>query len=306
MILAAGLSPAWQQILEFESVHVGSVNRALTATWCASGKVLNVARALHQLDAPAQMLCIAGGKSGEAIRSEFARDGIDAQWIDAGTPTRICTTILDRATGETTELVENAAACDVTVFDEFARAYAAAAAQADFAVVTGSLPPNAPAGFVHRLMSSAQVPTLLDIRGQELLDVLPLQPLVVKPNRHELGDTVGRDLTDDGELVAAMRELNGRGAQWVVISDGGRALWATSREATHRLQPPQVQVVNPIGCGDCLTAGLIDGLQRGIEFVEALRWSVAVAAANAERLLPADIELNRVRELHGLVVTDRA
>lgn len=306
MILAAGLSPAWQQILEFESVHVGSVNRALTATWCASGKVLNVARALRKLEAPARTLCIAGGRTGEAIRSEFARDGIDAQWIDADTPTRICTTILDRATGETTELVENAAACDRAVFDEFARGYVAAVARCRFAVFTGSLPPNSPPGFMHRLVSAAHVPTLLDIRGPDLLDVLPLQPLVVKPNRFELGQTVGRELTDDPGLVAAMRELNGRGAQWVVISDGGRTLWATSREATYRLQPPRVQVVNPIGCGDCLTAGLVDGLQRGIDFVEALRWGVAVAAANAERLLPADFELHRVRELHGLVETDRA
>ena len=124
-------------------------------------------------------------------------------------------------------------------------------------------------------------------------------------DEHDLGEHVGEvepgNDDVDGELVAAMRELNGRGAQWVVISDGGRTLWATSREAAYRLQPPRVQVVNPIGCGDCLTAGLVDGLQRGIEFVEALRWGVAVAAANAEQLLPADFELARVTELHAQV-----
>lgn len=304
MILAAGLSPAWQQILEFDAVHVGRVNRAERATWCASGKVLNVARALHHLGAPAQTLCIAGGMSGDAIRSEFARDGIDAQWVDAGAATRICTTILNRTTGETTELVENAAACATRVFDEFARAYAGAAAQADFAVLTGSLPPNAPAGFVQRLMTSARVPTLLDIRGRELLDVLPLKPLAVKPNRHELAETVGQELTDDAALLGAMRQINGRGADWVVISDGGRALWATSREAAYRLQPPRVSVVNPIGCGDCLTAGLVDGLQRGLEFVDALQWGVAVAAANAERLLPADFEVGRVTESYASVAVD--
>src|SRR4051794_13104171 len=119
MILAAGLSPAWQQILEFEAVHVGSVNRAVRATWGASGKVLNVARALRKLDAPSQTLCIAGGMSGAAIRSEFTRDGIAAQWIDAGAPTRICTTILDQSTGETTELVENAAPCTAAALAEF-------------------------------------------------------------------------------------------------------------------------------------------------------------------------------------------
>ena len=74
-------------------------------------------------------------------------------------------------------------------------------------------------------------------------------------------------------------------------------MWATSRDASHRLQPPCVTIVNPIGCGDCLTAGLADALARNVPFVEALQWGVAVAAANAERLLPADFARDRVREL---------
>src|SRR5688572_18469864 len=97
MILAAGMSPARQQILEFDAVQLGRVNRAVRATWCASGKVLNVSRALHRLGAGTQTICIAGGMSGWAIIAEFKRIGIAAEWIDAGASTRICTTILDRA-----------------------------------------------------------------------------------------------------------------------------------------------------------------------------------------------------------------
>ena len=49
VILAAGLTPAWQQILVFERFSPGEVNRATQAVWCASGKVLNVGCALHHL-----------------------------------------------------------------------------------------------------------------------------------------------------------------------------------------------------------------------------------------------------------------
>ncbi|MFO1095858.1 MAG: hypothetical protein U0992_21515 [Planctomycetaceae bacterium] len=116
-------------------------------------------------------------------------------------------TILDRATGETTELVENAAACDVTVFDEFyAGLYRGGCSSRFRCRHRLAAAECAPAAFVHRLMSSAQVPTLLDIRGRELLDVLPSQPLVVKPEPTRARRHRG-DLTDDGELVAAMREL---------------------------------------------------------------------------------------------------
>jgi len=301
MILAAGMSPAWQQILEFDAVHVGRVNRAVSATWCASGKVLNVGRALHRLSAPACTLCAVGGPSGDSIRREFNLAGIPACWIEAGAATRVCTTVLDRRTGETTELVENAAPSRMEAFELFAEAFAEEARSADSVVVAGSFPQNAPEGFVRRLLSSCRKPVLLDIRGAELLQVLDLTPFLIKPNRHELAETVGRELSGDDDLLAAMRDMNQRGATWVVISDGGRALWASSHDAAWRLEPPKVSVVNPIGCGDCLTAGVADGLARGETFVDALRWGVAVAAANAEELIPAQFDVARARELYESV-----
>lgn len=297
MILAAGMSPAWQQILEFDAVQVGRVNRARQATWCASGKVLNVGRALRLLGTKSRTLCAVGGTSGDSIRNEFHAAGIPASWIDAGAATRVCTTVLDRSTGETTELVENAAPCQGNAFDRFASAFDSEASAADLIVVTGSFPQNAPGDFVRRLVSSSRKPVLLDIRGTELLQVLDLGPFLIKPNRHELGETVGRELSDDDDLLSAMREMNQRGATWVVISDGGRALWASSHDEAWRLEPPKVSVVNPIGCGDCLTAGIADAVSRRERFVDALRWGIAVAAANAEQLIPAQFDVARANEL---------
>ena len=58
-ILAAGLTPAWQQVLVFDAFTPGAVNRAREVHWCASGKVLNAARALHHLGGPARALTVA-------------------------------------------------------------------------------------------------------------------------------------------------------------------------------------------------------------------------------------------------------
>ncbi|MCA9111146.1 MAG: hypothetical protein KDA52_14435, partial [Planctomycetaceae bacterium] len=88
MIVAAGLSPAWQQILVFDAVAVGEVNRAREVNWCASGKVLNVARALNSLGADVDTVCPVGGQAGESIRAEFAADEIPAQWITTASATR--------------------------------------------------------------------------------------------------------------------------------------------------------------------------------------------------------------------------
>ena len=116
---------------------------------------------------------------------------------------------------------------------------------------------------------------------------LPHRPLVVKPNREELGHTVLRELSTDEDVWQAMLEINARGAEWVVVTNGASEVFATHGEERLRFQPPRVHVVNPIGCGDCFTAGLAWALQRGEEMQSAIRTGIAAAAQNAEQLLPA-------------------
>ena len=97
MILAAGLTPAWQQVLVFDAFTPGAVNRARQVHWCASGKVLNVARALHQLGGRSKALAPVGGTLGQVIPRDFDRLGIAARWVEVGHPTRVCTTTWARA-----------------------------------------------------------------------------------------------------------------------------------------------------------------------------------------------------------------
>ena len=42
MIVAAGLSPAWQQVMQFDTFQPGEVNRAREVFWYGSGKTLKV------------------------------------------------------------------------------------------------------------------------------------------------------------------------------------------------------------------------------------------------------------------------
>ena len=113
MIVSAGLSPAWQQILQFDHFRPHEVNRAKAAQWCASGKAVNAGIALHHLcggrnDATLTISTL-GGLAFDAFEAEFADLRVPRRWIRTQSPTRICTTILDKSTGTATELVENVA-----------------------------------------------------------------------------------------------------------------------------------------------------------------------------------------------------
>ena len=80
------------------------------------------------------------------------------------------------------------------------------------------------------------------------------------------------------------------------MSQGEGELWAGGGGAIHRFIPPTIEVVNPIGCGDCLAAGVAWAMEQGSEMLEAIRFGMGAAAENAAMLLPSRLNLQRVRE----------
>jgi len=294
MILAAGLTPTWQQIYSFDHFRAAEVNRASQVARCASGKVLNVGIALNQLKAESRVLSIVGRADRDAMDRDFVAMGMSVRWIETIAATRTCTSILDRCSGTTTELVENAGIVTEEELGRFRAAFLEEAVGADFVILTGSLPAGTPASFHRDLLESVHCPVLLDTRGEELLLALDRRPLVVKPNREELAATFGKSLVSEEDLQGAMAEVNDRGAQWVVVSEGGHAVWVRGGGRVYRLDPPQLaRVVNPIGCGDVLAAGIAAALVRGDEPLDAVRFGIAAAAESALELLPARFDPSR-------------
>jgi tagatose 6-phosphate kinase len=305
MILTAGLTPAWQQIMIFRNFRYGEVNRACEVHWHAQGKSLNAAIAAHHLGGPSLTLATVGGPPLAQIDREMTELGVPRRWIVTESATRVCTTILDRATGEMTELVENGKPLKPDELDAFRRAYAEEAAKAKVAVISGSLPEGTPNSYYRELLERTPCPAVLDFRGEGLLAALDLKPLVVKPNREELAQTVGKALNDDRQLLGAMRSLNRRGAQWVVVTQGGEPVWVTSMSEAYRLHPlPVDEVVNPIGSGDALAAGIAWAIRDGRSVIDAVRLGMAAAAENLRRLETGRLDPSRVQEQAKIVCAE--
>ncbi|HVW36032.1 MAG TPA: PfkB family carbohydrate kinase [Pirellulales bacterium] len=306
MIVAAGLTPAWQHILRFAQLRVGEVNRAAESHWCASGKVFNVGIALAHLGAECHAVSPLGADVMERVRAEFASFGLQTSLIPQGESTRVCTTLLDDATGAVTELVENARPLATDVLEAVRNEFNLYAPAAEVIVLSGSLPAGTDVAYYRELMQLTTGRVVLDARGPELLATLAHRPFFVKPNREELAHTFGRPLVDQSALLSGMHELIELGAQWVVVTEGARAVWVASAGADYRLAPLRVaKVVNPIGCGDCLAAGLAWGLSLGREPVECVRLGIACAAQNAAALLPGRLDPQQaLRQAKDVVVEE--
>ena len=317
MKLAVGLTPAWQHILEFDRFRVDAVNRATAAHWAASGKILNVGIALHRLGGPSKTLTVLGGPPYDRIDSEFDALGVPRRWVRTAAETRVCTTIIDRSAGrdgrtsedgdiQMTELVENGRSLAPGDLEALEDAYAEEVRSARVVVLTGSIPPGTDPSCFRRLLDVTECPAILDLRGDELSLALEGKPFVVKPNVEELERTVGKSIRTDAELDAAIGTLHRRGAEWAVISRGRHPLRVSSASGDRfRVVPPVVRVVNPIGCGDCLAAGIAWGIAESPDVEEAIRLGVGAATQNLQDLLPARIDIDTVRRFATGVRVER-
>ena len=284
MILCLGTTPTVQRTMTFEQLTLNAVNRAATVRESASGKSLNVARTLHTLGQAVLAIGFLGGDGGQLIRADLDRAGIAHDFVAVTPKTRTCTTVIDHATGTVTELVEETSPVDPPAYEQLLQMVEANLCNTDVLVLSGSLPPLAPLDFYARctrLARLANIPVVLDARGEPLRQALAEKPTVVKPNRQELQETVSFPIDDESSLHAAIREMIRQGPRWAVITDGPRDAIASDGEHFWRITPPTIVAVNPIGSGDALGAGLAMALLEGHDLPTACRLGAACGAANA-------------------------
>lgn len=283
-ILFVGPTPALQRRLTLKSLTQNQVNRVAEVEVLAAGKAVNCARAAMRLGAEPEVLLFAGAESGQWLLRMLKAEGMLARPVETLNPTRTCSTLLESDSGAVTEIVENAAPVEPEAVERFIESFREALGGCWMTVFSGTIPPKAGDDFYTRLVAMATergVPTLVDTQGDALIDVISAKPLLIKPNRKELAAATGITCnTDDGVREAIFR-LHALGAHYVLVTDGGQPAWLSDRQTLTRFSPPWVEVKNPIGAGDTLTAGLAVSLVQGKPVTQAVRFGMACGSAAA-------------------------
>jgi sugar/nucleoside kinase (ribokinase family) len=102
---------------------------------------------------------------------------------------------------------------------------------------------------------------------------------VFVPNEDE-----ARILTGKTDLAHQARTLREAGAPTVIITRGRQGLYADDGSRKIEMGVFDVPLVDPSGCGDCFTAGLLAGLSRDWDLVRVLEFASAVGALGATTL----------------------
>ena len=102
---------------------------------------------------------------------------------------------------------------------------------------------------------------------------------VFVPNEDE-----ARVITSQNTLANQAKILRQAGARTVVITRGQQGLYADDGVQNVEIGAYRVSMIDPSGCGDCFTAGLVAAQTRSWDLVRTLKFASAVGALGATAL----------------------
>jgi len=296
------LNPVIQKTLVFPSLAKGEVNRTPEHRVDVAGKGVCCSRVLGQLGKEAIHLTQLGGPTRDWFLAMCAADGVDVRWVESGSDIRFCTTIIDRAEGSATELVEEAMPVEAETARRLLEAYDALLPRVSTVMLSGTKAGGFPASIMPELArraAAAGKKIVLDIKGRDLLDCLPYRPLLVKPNLEELLQTYAPGSMPAGEEPeeGAMRDLVARVGReykeshdtWLVVTRGSRPTLYWDGAGLRECPVLPIEAINPIGSGDSFNVGVATSLMDGATIAEAVAEGTRLGALNAQRLKPGSI-----------------
>lgn len=297
-ILAVCLSATIQRTITFRDVELERVNRSEKYRIDASGKAVNSARVLNQLEpGSAVTVCPLGEKNAAQFMELASRDGLEVIAVKTPGYTRECWTLLDRVHGTTTELVvsEPVADCEYPVQEHaLLQAVDGCMKDVDAVLMAGSRPGIWSEGimaFIARLAVESGKVLLADYHGEDLERTLAsCTPDIIKINDEEFCGTFSlpRYLPDEA-LTEAVCAQSRKLGNIIVVTRGTRPTIGADKGEAAVFPCETVHAVNTTACGDSFSAGFLYEYLETHDFNAALAKGTWCAARNAERECPGTV-----------------
>lgn len=293
MIVTLTPNPSLDRTVEVTELVRGQVIRATGGRVDPGGKGVNVSRALAANGIATTAVLPSGGPEGLQLTRLLAPQGVAVTVVPIEGQVRTNISVVE-PDGTTTKLNEpGPRLTEVEVTALVAAALHVASADG-WVVGCGSLPLGVDDDFYARLVEPVRARgarVAVDSSRAALRRAADAKPDLLKPNREELAEVIGRRLDTLGDVVAAAEELRSRGVGTVLASLGrDGAVLVDASGAVHG----EAVVERPrstVGAGDAMLAGYLAHPSGGrAALALALAWGAAAAGLPGSRMpAPADV-----------------
>lgn len=284
-IVAVALNPAVDRVLEVPRLTLGAHQVSNLLARYLGGKAVNLAKDLALLDVPCVLTGLVGRAEFDYYAQDLRRFGVGMEMMPVAGQTRENITLVDPVARSETHLRDRGFTISRDELAAFRSKLASLAQPGTIFVYSGSLPRGiGPAELADLLgiCRQAGADLAVDTSGAALAATLDASPWLIKPNREELEELLGRRVPTTEDLLAAGRDLASRIGLVLVSCGAGGAYLFAGKSAWHACcEIPANRIASTVGCGDALLAGFLAGLHKGLEYPGALGLAVATAAGTA-------------------------
>ena len=299
-ILCICLSSTLQRTISFDSLKLEHVNRSKHYRLDASGKAVNSARVLNQLEkGTATVVCPLGEKNLTTFTDAAARDELDLCYVTIPGNTRECWTLLDRTAGTTTELVvgepllegaeelKSVAAAEIKMLKFINDALP----QADAVLLAGSRPKiwsDDLYATIAGMTRDAGKIFLADYIGVDMTKTLAASvPDIIKINEEEFRATFPE--LNSQPLEQAITEQSKKLSNIIIVTRGTESTLAADHGQFSECATEKVTALNTTACGDSFNSGFLYEYLKTRDLSAALKKGTWCASRNAEKEAPGTL-----------------
>lgn len=298
MILTLTINPALDLYSRVEKVFPGEKLRCEKAKLDPGGGGVNVSRVIKRLGGETTALYTRGGYTGEIYKDLLEKEEVKQDTVEIAGSVRQNMAVSETSTGELFRFGFPGPSLSETEYHDMLTKLNLYK-KADFWVASGSLPPEVPEDFYAQVAEKARendVKLVLDTSGKAYSGILEAGAYLLKPNKNELEDLVGKKAENEQQQKELLLQvLEKYPIEVIVLSLGSNgALLATKGKVRH-FPAPAVVPISSIGAGDSMVAGMVYSLSRGDKLEKAILYGLACGSATikspgTELLKKEDVE----------------
>jgi tagatose 6-phosphate kinase len=305
LIYCTLLNPSIDVCYSLDRLDVGGTHLDIPSKVYPSGKGLNVAATVKALGEEVMVTGVIPADDKSRFVKHLDSLGIGHALYEVPGCSRISVTLSERGRGQVTHITAEGRQLSPRIQDEVHEFIRSRLRPEDICALSGSLPRGFDPGAYANLIRDCRqhgVTTLIDSRGEALKLGVRANPTMIKPNLVELEGFFGEQIKGVRHIALKGKRLLDSGISYVFISLGADGLIAIHDDDCLLCSVPAVEVIDTVGCGDALAAGIIVGHVRKFSFHETCRMAVAAATSKALHLGPGFIDRDEVCRLMEEVV----